>query len=86
MTWEIAILKAFDGLGDCVLNQEAYVHVQDFRKLDAHHRRLQWGERPAYQNQMRSHISNLCAKGEMRKIGRGLHCITGKGKVRIADL
>lgn len=87
MTWQLAILKAFDIPDDAnraLTNKQACRRVQDFKHLEPHHRILQWGERPAFQNQMRSHISNLCGLGQLKMLKRGLHCITPQGRARLA--
>jgi hypothetical protein len=87
MTWESAILKAFDIPDDpnrALTNEQAYRRVQDFKPLEPHHRIFQWGERPAFQNQMRSPISNLCDLGQLKMLKPGLHCITPQGRARLA--
>jgi hypothetical protein len=68
MTWQLAILKAFDASDENspLTNRQAYRRLQSFKRLEPRHLVFQWGDRPAYQNQMRSHISDLCALGQLR--------------------
>jgi hypothetical protein len=87
MTWQLAILKAFDIPGQpnrALTDREAYRRVQHFIHLEPHHLIFQWGERPAFENQMRSHISDLCDLRQLKILKRNLHCITPQGRTRIA--
>jgi hypothetical protein len=87
MTWQLATLKAFDIPSDpnrALTDRQAYRRLQDFKRLEPHHLKFQWGERPAYENQMRSHISDLCDLGQLKMLKRNLHYITPLGRARIA--
>jgi hypothetical protein len=85
MTWRLAVLKSYalcpNGLAS---NQDIYDKVRQFKALKASHLRPQWGNRPAYHNQVRSHISDLCDSGDLVPVDEGLHRLTAKGTAHAA--
>jgi len=82
--WEIAILKSINLLGGEAGLQQIYNKLADFIQLTEEHlRKTKWGGRPAYQHQVRSHITNLCQAGELARISRGRYSLTKKGLRRI---
>jgi len=83
--WELAILRSDSQYGGCASNRRVYDAIPKFVPLTKDHLKRQWGDHPAFQNQVRSHISNLCDKGELQKIRSGYHCLTEKGKARLSN-
>ena len=84
--WEEAILKSVDAAGGRACNQEIYDKVGEFINLSLQHLRpTQWGGRPAYEHQVRSHLSNLCEKGDLLRVGRGQYRLTPGGRTRIRN-
>ena len=82
--WEIAILKSINSLGGEAQLQKIYEKLPDFIKLTEEDlRETKWGGRPAYQHQVRSHITNLCQVDELVKVSRGCYSLTEKGLRRI---
>jgi hypothetical protein len=49
-----------------------------------HLRETEWGGRPAYHHQVRSHVSNLCQPADLRRVSRGQYEITSRGRDRIS--
>ena len=47
-------------------------------------RKTNYGGRPAYQHQVRSHLTNLTQSGDLKKLDRGVYSITAAGRKRIA--
>lgn len=84
MTWECAILKSFAVLGGQADNPAIYRAVQKFKSLTARHLAIdpRYGNRPRFVHQVRSHITNLCDKGELRAIDDDLHELTPIGRAR----
>ena len=80
--WELNILKCFVDLGGHAWNYKLYAALDQRIALEPHHMRPQWGNRPAFENQVRSHLSNLCDKHQLLKIRSGLHVITQTGNAR----
>jgi len=80
--WEIAILKSIKSLGGKAELQQIYNRLFNFKKMTKKHLRITYG-RPAYQNQVRKHITNLCRAGELIWISRGRYSLTEKGTRRI---
>jgi len=82
--WEISILKCMSELGgECGL-QEIYDSIGQFVSLKQDHLGIKY-KRPAYQHQIRSHMINLCQKGEVIRVGRGQYKITEKGLKRLSN-
>jgi restriction endonuclease Mrr len=82
--WEIAILKCIESYSGKVMLQQIYERLSSFIKLTEDDlRETEWGGRPAYQHQVRSHIVNLCQAGELNRISRGCYSLTDKGRKRI---
>jgi hypothetical protein len=84
--WEVTILRIVLSLGGTVDLQQIYRSLENgkFMRLTEHDlRETQWHSRPAYQHQVRSHISNLAQAGDLAKISRGVYSITEKGRQRI---
>lgn len=82
--WEVAILKCINSFGGEARLQQIYERLHEFIKLTEEHlRKTEWGGRSAYQHQVRSHITNLCQAGEVRRISRGYYSLTDKGLQRI---
>ena len=82
--WETAILKTINSLGGEAGLQQIYERLTIFIKLtEKDLRKTEWGGRPAYQHQVRSHITNLCQAGELGRVSRGRYSLTEKGQGRI---
>lgn len=82
--WEIAILKSIESFGEKATLQQIYRRLNNFIKLTENDlRETQWEGRPAYQHQVRSHITNLCQAKELKRIFRGCYSLTEKGRKRI---
>ncbi len=86
--WEIAILKSIESLGGGAKNQQIYKELLSFKKFlnitEKHFRESKHGRYPAYQDGVRSHLSNLQQAGELKRISRGQpYCLTEKGIKRI---
>ena len=85
-TWEITILKIVKSRGGHANTQEIYNDLEsgDFKILnDEHLRKTSHGGRKAYQNQVRSHLSNLSQASDLKWVKRGTYEITDKGLKRI---
>jgi DNA-binding transcriptional regulator PaaX len=84
--WEFAILEVISGLGGNGCLQEIYIKREEFYPLSEHAlRETVYGGRPAYQHQVRSHISNLCEKGDLVRLERGCYSLTENGRRRFLD-
>jgi hypothetical protein len=81
--WVLNILKCFVGLGGRASNRMVYSCLEQRIALEPHHRKPQWGNRRAFENQVRSHLSNLCESGQLRMLHPGLHEITEAGTIRV---
>ena len=83
-TWEIAILKSIKQLGGKAGYPEIFKELPKFIELTEKHRRItKWGGRPAFQHQVRSHITNLCQSGDLNRVARGRYSLTLSGITRI---
>jgi hypothetical protein len=83
-TWELAVLQAVAQLGGQATLAGIYSHLEHLLPLTAHHLRpTRWSGRPAYQHQVRSHISNLRQAGALRWVSRGMYALTSSGRVRL---
>lgn len=86
--WEVAILKTVRSIGGKASLQQIYDILEkgNFIRLSNYDlRETQWNGRPAYQHQVRSHISNLVQAGELSRISRGVYTITENGRKRIGS-
>lgn len=84
--WKVAILKAIQALGGIATNRVLYQELESgrFISLSAEDlRTTKWDKRPAYQNQVRSHLSNLVKTGDLKREQEGVYAITPLGKKRI---
>ncbi|MFC1614896.1 winged helix-turn-helix domain-containing protein [Gemmatimonadota bacterium] len=83
-SWEIALLKCVAGLGNEAHLQHIYREINNYYNLTTiQKRKTLWGGRPAYQHQVRSHLSNLCQSKDLTRISRACYSITEKGRKRI---
>ena len=74
MDWERLILDAVEDLGDPVHLSNIYLWLERNAPLtDEHLRATRHGGRPAYQHQVRSHISNLCQRGALVRVDVGMY-------------
>ncbi len=84
--WEDATLKSYLENGGRTSNREVYERIGQFVHLGASHLApTAYGGRPAYEHAVRSYIANLCQEGFLRKVQRGLHELTAKGKARASS-
>ena len=82
--WEIVILKSVRSLGGKAGLQQIYKELPDSIVLNEKNlRKSKWGEYPAYQDDVRSHIANLCQVGELTWISRGRYSLTERGIKRV---
>lgn len=85
--WEIAILKAIHQLGGQATLRQLYNGLHGMIHLTPNHLKATvHGGRPAYQHQVRSHVTNLCQADELIWVSRGCYAITAKGRARLARL
>lgn len=82
--WELNILKCFAELGGRAWNYQLYKALPRRITMEPHHLQPQWGDRAAYENAVRSNLSNLCDKQQLVSVRRGLHEITQNGRDRIS--
>ena len=81
--WELAILQSIHALGGEAGLQDIYRKLPSFTDItDKDWRETEWGGRPAFQHQVRSHITNLCDAGDLQKVERGRYALTEKGRRR----
>jgi hypothetical protein len=86
--WELTILRIVASLAGTAGLQQIYRFLENgtFMTLTKEHlRKTQWQGRPAYQHQVRSHVSNMLQAGDLKKISKGVYTITDKGRQRILD-
>ena len=82
--WELAILRAVSELGDNVQLKHIYHRLEKSMSLDSDHLcPTAWSGRPAYQHQVRSHISNLCQARQFRRVARATYEVTAAGRARL---
>lgn len=84
--WEIAILKSIANRGGEADTQQIYTDMESgaFISLTENDLRItKYGDRPAYQHQVRSHLSNLMQSKDIHKVSRRVYSITAKGMRRI---
>ncbi|MDL1971348.1 MAG: winged helix-turn-helix domain-containing protein [Candidatus Desulfofervidaceae bacterium] len=86
--WEIAILRIVKYRGGYANTQEIYKELESGRFKTLSKKDLiktNYGGRPAYQHQVRSHLSNLTQAGDLKRIARGTYALTEKGLKRIRE-
>jgi hypothetical protein len=82
--WELAILQSVNLLGGEGDLQEIYRTLPRFIQLTpVHLAPTKWGGRPAYEHQVRSHVTNLRQAGELAWKARGRYALTTIGRQRI---
>ncbi len=82
--WEFAILQAIGKLGGSACLRQIYAEIERAEPLSVEHlRTTKHGGRPAYQHQVRSHVSNMCQNGDLRLIKRGCYSLTESGRQKI---
>lgn len=84
--WETAILKSVNSVGGTATTREIYTELESgrFIKLSTNDLKItQWGGRPSYQHQVRSHLSNLVQSGDLERVSRGVYLLTSYGKSRV---
>jgi len=82
-TWESALLHVIKERGGKADTQQIYADVETgrFMALSRKHLKLtEYGGRPAYQHQVRSHLSNLVAAGKLTRIARGKYELVTQGQ------
>jgi hypothetical protein len=85
--WELAILRILMSLGGTASLQQSCRSLEKgtfIRLTEDDLRDTRWQGRPAYQHQVRSHVSNRCQVGDMTKVSRGVYAITEKGRRRLS--
>ena len=83
--WEFSILQCINSTGKEVCLKEIYDKINKFVKLKPEHLKKQYG-RPAYQHQIRRHITNLRRSGDLIWKSRGHYSLTEKGRVRLKSI
>ncbi len=85
-TWEVAILKCMRSIGDEAPLQRIYENIDNFKELTKNHlKSTVHGGRPAFQHQLRKHISNMCKANDLKWVSTGHYSITEKGLKRISS-
>ena len=84
--WEYAILETVNAHGGDAYLADIYSTLEEkFPLTESDLKRTIYSGRPAYQHQVRSHISNLCQKGFLLKLRRGCYSLTFHGKERFLN-
>ncbi len=74
MNWERLLLQAVRSLGGQARLGDIYSWLEQKAELTGRHLRSTiHGGRPAYQHQVRSHLSNLCGRGALVRIKTGIY-------------
>ena len=84
-SWELAILRIIAERGGKATTRQIYEDLEEgkFMALDESQlRSTPYGNRPAYQHEVRSFLSNLTQTGELVRIFRGTYGLTEKGHQR----
>jgi hypothetical protein len=86
--WENSILKSIASLGGEATLPQIYDSIQKFKEMTENDlKKTKWGGRPAFQHQIRSHISNLCQEKSLSRLKTEQkpvrYLLTIKGKSRI---
>lgn len=78
MQWEQLLLQSVRSLGGKASLPDLYSWLERQNVLTAKHLRSTiYGGRPAYQHQVRSHISNLCEQGTLVRVAPGVYALCG---------
>ncbi len=76
MDWERLVVSAIESLGGEAHLQDIYSWLVECAQLtDKHLRSTQHGGRPAYQHQVRSHLSNLCQRGTVMRVRTAVYAL-----------
>jgi hypothetical protein len=79
--WEFAILEAMNSLGGEANLSDVYSVLEEHYPLSERDlNETVYGRRPAYQHQVRSHISNLLQKELILRQRRGRYSLTFQGR------
>ncbi len=84
--WEIATLRSVNARGGRATNQEIYSELESGKFITLTERDLRksvHGDYLAYQDQVRSHLSNLTQAGDVQRVTRGNYVLTKRGRRRI---
>ena len=84
--WENAILRSIEARDGSADTKEIYAELEGGKFITLNENDLEetiYGGRPAYQHQVRSHLTNLRQAGDLRRIKRGRYTLTAKGWRRI---
>ncbi|MDO9528501.1 MAG: winged helix-turn-helix domain-containing protein [Syntrophales bacterium] len=84
--WEIAILRSIEARGGSGNTKEIYAELESGKFITLNENDLRetvYGGRPAYQHQVRSHLSNMRQAGDLRRVKRGTYALTEKGLQRV---
>ena len=83
--WHLAILRAFAETRDGASLQDVYRRLPSLIELTRDHLRpTKHGGRPAFQHQVRSHVTDLRQAAQLRQLARGRYAITALGRARLA--
>jgi hypothetical protein len=88
-TWEIAVLKSIEHKGGSASNRQIYVDIESGKFITMHPdhlRATEYGGRPAYQHQVRSHLTNLVEAGDLVRPSRGNYKLTTQGRMRLSAI
>ena len=84
--WGFAILEAIHSLGSEASLSEVYsVLEQHFPLTGQDQKETIYSRRPAYQHQVRNHISNLCQHGSLVRQRRGHYSLSHQGTQRFLN-
>lgn len=76
MEWEQMLLHAIESLGGEAHLQDIYSWIEENAPLTSEHlRSTRHGGRPAYQHQVRSHLSNLCQRNALVWVRRAVYAL-----------
>jgi hypothetical protein len=83
--WELAILRSIRSLGGEAGLQDIYDELRKFIELSDDDLAPQDSAlgRPAYQQQVRSHIANLCQAGQLECVARGHYALTRDARQKL---
>jgi len=82
MTFKDALLKIIDSKGGKVSLSQIYATVEQgqYFPLQPHHLKTTiWGDRPAYQHEVREILATLVKDGKLTRVSRGVYSITPTG-------
>lgn len=88
--WQVSILRIISSKGGTAELQEIYKDVEsgEYLKLNEEHFKIikKHGDRPAYQHQVRSHLSDLKDLSDIDQCSRAEYSLTSKGYKRLKDI